>query len=293
VYIDAAIAELRYDDGKARRLAESEATGVRDKIARRFAIGRPRSLWMDLGRPHTSRRYEQSEWRACLEDALGELGSSRGWLVVDGGTQGDVVYQVDLGAVAELLANAPFLEYAIVDESVSVILADTDHNEIFVARATCPPCRRWAWAVRTCELTTAGEMNLTPFVRTCRLGDLFVGMEMAAVRELLGEPCDVGVLGDGDIDKYGEGRLQVYCAEKRVVLIAVYLGTGSDDLGRLTFVGDLASEHVGSIDRFCEWLAARGAAYERADRLAGASVRVAGGAVAYFADGVLDSVQSS
>jgi hypothetical protein len=139
VYIDAAIAELRYDDGKARRLAESEATGVRDKIARRFAIGRPRSLWMDLGRPHTSRRYEQSEWRACLEDALGELGSSRGWLVVDGGTQGDVVYQVDLGAVAELLANAPFLEYAIVDESVSVILADTDHNEIFVARATCPP----------------------------------------------------------------------------------------------------------------------------------------------------------
>jgi hypothetical protein len=136
-------------------------------------------------------------------------------------------------------------------------------------------------------------MNLTPFVRTCRLGDLFVGMEMAAVRELLGEPCDVGVLGDGDIDKYGEGRLQVYCAEKRVVLIAVYLGTGSDDLGRLTFVGDLASEHVGSIDRFCEWLAARGAAYERADRLSGASVRVAGGAVAYFADGVLDSVQSS
>jgi hypothetical protein len=59
--------------------------------------------------------------------------------VVDGGTEGDVVYEVDLGAVVELLASAPFLEYAIVDESVSVILADTDHNEILVAWATSGP----------------------------------------------------------------------------------------------------------------------------------------------------------
>jgi hypothetical protein len=42
-------------------------------------------------------------------------------------------------------------------------------------------------------------------------------MEMAAVRELLGEPCDVGVLGDGDIDKYGEGwlRLPALCCGER------------------------------------------------------------------------------
>jgi hypothetical protein len=295
-YIDAAIAELAYDDGKARRLAGSEAAGVRAEIASRFAMGRPRSLGMDLREPHTSRRYERSEWRACLENALGELGSSRGWLVVDGGTEGDVLYQVDLGAVAELLANAPFLEYAIVDESVSVILADTDHNEILVAWATSGlghPASRGAGGPEPVTLVIAGDLSLSQFVHTCRLGALFAGMEMAAVRELLGEPCDVGTLGDGDIDKYGEGRLQVYYAEKRVVLIAVYQRTGSDDLGRLTLVRDLAAELVGSIDRFCEWLAARGVAFARTDRLSGTSVRVAGGAVAYFADGVLDSVQSS
>jgi hypothetical protein len=142
-------------------------------------------------------------------------------------------------------------------------------------------------------LVIAGDLSLSQFVHTCRLGALFVGMEMAAVRELLGEPCDVAVLGDGDIEKYGEGRLQVYYSEQRVVLIAVYQRPGSDDLGRLTLVRDLAAELVGSIDRFCEWLAARGVAFARTDRLSGSSVRVAGGAVAYFADGLLDSVQSS
>jgi hypothetical protein len=60
-YIDAAIAELRYDDGKARRLAGSEAAGVRTEITSRFAVGQPRSLGMDLREPHTSRQYEQSE----------------------------------------------------------------------------------------------------------------------------------------------------------------------------------------------------------------------------------------
>jgi hypothetical protein len=133
-YIDAAIAELAYD-AKVRRLADSAGAVILSEIARKFAIGRPRSLWMDLREPGARRRYEQSEWRVCLESALADLGSSRGWLVVDGGGQGDVVYDVDIGAVVELLASAPFLEYAIVDQAVTVIVADSDHNEILIASA--------------------------------------------------------------------------------------------------------------------------------------------------------------
>jgi len=139
------------------------------------------------------------------------------------------------------------------------------------------------------------NISLAEFVRSGAFGPLAINTSEEGIRNLLGEPDDVGRgFGKLVIHRYGEGRLEVSTLKGQVVLIAFYPSRGIELRGDVRVVDDIPSAARGSADAFVRWLEQEELLF-RADTEDGMLHRlcVQGGATATFADGHLDSVQVS
>lgn len=100
--------------------------------------GSPRVLWLGLVGTPERQPYDSATWQQILVAALNRLPGSRSWLILES-EQGDLpVYDAETGALPALLRECEFMEYYVVDQRFSLLVADTDHNEILSVMAVEP-----------------------------------------------------------------------------------------------------------------------------------------------------------
>lgn len=134
--VDRAIIGLQLGTESIRKLPPDEADAVVGELRKTYVDGDPRALWLGLKQPFRSFPYSRSEWPSCLVTALAAVHARVVWLVVEAESRELVVYRIaQLEAVPRVLAECTFFEYYLVDCGFRWLIADTDHNEILVAKA--------------------------------------------------------------------------------------------------------------------------------------------------------------
>jgi hypothetical protein len=107
----------------ADRAAEIEALAKR-----RFVKGNPRAWWMSLS--GSCEHFNSKEHR--LADIV-PTGATKCWLIAEtGSSSGLPVYSIAPSDVPSVLDECPYFEYYLVAEDFSWLVAESDHNVLFV-----------------------------------------------------------------------------------------------------------------------------------------------------------------
>lgn len=114
-------------------LPPDEARALASAVKSRFVTGNPRVWWLGFGQSTTSTTYETpAEWAALLAERLASVESC---LFIPEPEDGEAaVYRVRPEAAIRVLGECAFFEYYFADESLTWILADTDHNQLIFVR---------------------------------------------------------------------------------------------------------------------------------------------------------------
>ena len=141
------------------------------------------------------------------------------------------------------------------------------------------------------------EISLADFVRTGVLGGLAVGQHRSEIRQVLGDPEELGRgMGKSVVESYAQRRLQLSFHRGRLILIAVYFRHEHMDSGdRIQLVWDLPSEGMTNEAALLEWLENADIPFRPGGSLPSddwSSWVVEGGARVIFDEARLDSIQS-
>jgi hypothetical protein len=134
--IRSALDKLGLSEAEFSRCDAVESTNLARVAEERFVVGAPRVWWMGFSPPYQSRGYNgPAEWRTRLNEAIPD-GTRKCWMISEPGSAATspTVYVADACKVADVLGECRFFEYYLVDPNLDWIIADTDHNQIVVAR---------------------------------------------------------------------------------------------------------------------------------------------------------------
>ena len=109
-----------------------------DDVARtakvRFVTGNPRVWWLGFQQPYETFPYDSlDDWARRLSGVIPH-GTARCWLIAESTTETYPVYDVQVESIVAVLKECSFFEYFLVDPAFKWIVADTDHNQLLVAR---------------------------------------------------------------------------------------------------------------------------------------------------------------
>ncbi len=146
------------------------------------------------------------------------------------------------------------------------------------------------------QVTERLEISLAGFIRSGELAGLRVGQHRSEIRQVLGEPEELGRgMGKTVIESYAGRRLQLSFHRGRLMLIAVYFRQElADPDDRIQLVWDLPSEETKNEAALLEWLKSAGIPFRSgADSSSDdwSSWVVEGEATVLFEQGRLDSIQ--
>lgn len=116
------------------RLSTDRAAEIERRARQRFVRENPRAWWMSLS--GSCEHFNANEYK--LEDVL-PAGSAKCWLIAEtGSTSGLPVYSLDASSVSAVLDECPYFEYYVVAADFSWLVAESDHNILFVCRSGIP-----------------------------------------------------------------------------------------------------------------------------------------------------------
>jgi hypothetical protein len=114
------------------RLPTDRAAEIEHRARQCFVSDNPRAWWMSLS--GSCEHFDAKERK--LKEVLPD-GATKCWLIAEtGSTSGLPVYSLDVRNVSAVLDECPYFEYYIVAEDFSWLVAESDHNVLFV----CRPC---------------------------------------------------------------------------------------------------------------------------------------------------------
>jgi hypothetical protein len=116
------------------RLTKDRAALVEGRARKQFVTGNPRAWWMSLSGPCEA--FGANE--RSLQDVLPAGETKCGLIPETGSSSGLPVYSLDARSLSPLLAECPYFEYYIVAEDFSWLVAESDHNVLFVCRPVVP-----------------------------------------------------------------------------------------------------------------------------------------------------------
>jgi hypothetical protein len=134
--LEDAVEQLELSTPQFSKCDSPKASDVARTAKQRFVSGNPRVWWLGFQQPYETFPYRSpDDWAQRLESVIPH-GTTRCWLIAESSSETYPVYDVDVATVAAVLEECSFFEYYLVDPAFAWIVADTDHNQILVARPT-------------------------------------------------------------------------------------------------------------------------------------------------------------
>jgi hypothetical protein len=117
------------------RCEPAKANDVARTARERFVTGNPRVWWLGFRKPYETVPYGSREDLTRSLNVAIPSGSARCWLIAESESEIYPVFEGEIVAIVSVLKECGFFEYYLVDSEFRWIVADTDHNELLVARS--------------------------------------------------------------------------------------------------------------------------------------------------------------
>ncbi len=134
--IDGAAKRLGVSAAQVSRCDSTESAEIADAARSRFVSDSPRVWWLGFRQPFDSHPYSDSKnWERKLVELI-PRGTNSCWLIVESDRSIYPVYKIQIDTILSVLRECSFFEYYLVSLNFDWIIADTDHNELIVARSS-------------------------------------------------------------------------------------------------------------------------------------------------------------
>jgi hypothetical protein len=132
--IASAVKALGLGEAQVSKCDSAKSTEVARRAKGRFVEGNPRVWWLGFRKPYDSRTYgDSNDWEQRLMTTIPHP-TKRCWLIAESESEAYPVYDVQIGTIVAVLKECCFFEYYLVDPDFNWIVADTDHNQLILAR---------------------------------------------------------------------------------------------------------------------------------------------------------------
>lgn len=109
------------------------------KVRREFIHGNPRAWWTALKEITSVSNFDDCSAYLHIEDIF-PIKDENVWLIVDDDSSMHHVYLTPISLIKYIIPECQFFEYYIVDTKFNWLLAENDHNQLLVCKATNNHC---------------------------------------------------------------------------------------------------------------------------------------------------------
>lgn len=132
--IEQAASSLQWNEHSFKKLPIDQATLIVDEARLRFVIGNPRSWWLSLSTRATTHQYPDSQGYLHIKSHWAPP-DERCFFIPETGAQSLVVFDTTISNVQLLLRHCSFFEYYLLDQTLTFLLIENDHNEIIISQS--------------------------------------------------------------------------------------------------------------------------------------------------------------
>jgi hypothetical protein len=114
---------------KGRKMTAAKAADIHSHALCEFVAGSPRAWWLSLKTRPTLWSNNDKMLHELVDDK-----NAQGWFIPETGEDNPPVYRLSANEAELIVRDCPFFEYYFLDEQITVLVIENDHNEFLVCR---------------------------------------------------------------------------------------------------------------------------------------------------------------